>query len=69
MRMLMIRRAVVAGAAVVALAGCGNPTQPSTSEEGDLSGNTQVFTVPTGQGDVECISWRSGPAGGLDCDW
>lgn len=51
---------------IVFLVSCSDPSDPQTSGQ---MGLTQYVIVKTPDGDVPCITWKYGYAGGLDCNW
>jgi hypothetical protein len=58
--------AVIFGAAVVLMVGCGNdPTNPDSGNRGYYN----VNDVNVHGRMVTCVSWRSGYGGGISCDW
>lgn len=62
--------ALMAGAVALGAAGCGLD-DGSPSDPGDgTNGYVEVFTVAMPDGArLPCVSWRSGYAGGMSCDW
>lgn len=66
-----MNRIVMAGMGLglsIFLVGCsGQATEPQVGPE-SADGTTQVFNVETPNGTYQCISWKLGYGGGLDCD-
>lgn len=53
-------------AAALLLAGCGNdPAAPDTEPDGYFG----VTDVDVGDRTIPCVTWKSGYAGGVSCDW
>lgn len=52
------------------LTACGDPAPGSTQQDTGGLGRARAWTIQTPDGrEVVCVSWKSGHAGGLDCDW
>ena len=62
-----MRLAIVTALAVVLLSSCGDDSE-DPNVDGNVDGKTQVFDVDTPRGTYQCISWKNGYGGGMDCD-
>lgn len=69
---IKIRAVILAGIALGAFAGCGEPSKPS--EPGKTDGAYEVIYADVTYADVNgrkvpCVIWDGGQAGGISCDW